>query len=53
MEFVRGAHLGGSAECTSGGSWIIVVRSISRMRTFSFCAMRLRMLVGGVGAITM
>ena len=23
------------------------------MRTFSFCAMRLRMLVGGVGAITM
>ena len=50
----EGAHLGGQRSALrSGGSWIIVVRSISRMRTFSFCAMRLRMLVGGVGAITM
>lgn len=37
----------------AGGCWIIIRSEQRQTRTFSFCAMRLRMLVGGVGAITM
>ena len=47
-----GTLLVGDAQ-NAGGCWIIIRSEQRQTRTFSFCAMRLRMLVGGVGAITM
>jgi hypothetical protein len=48
----QGTLVVGDAQ-NAGGCWIIIHSEQRQTRTFSFCAMRLRMLVGGVGAITM